>query len=65
MMVRFVAAVIRPFASTVIDGIVPIVLPYCAAVTPEVARVKAPVLMMVASPESVTPVATRSEQFRQ
>ena len=56
--VRLEAAVMRPFASTVTDGIVPTVLPYCAAVTPEFANVNAPVLMRVASPERVTPVAT-------
>jgi hypothetical protein len=48
------AAVMRPFASTVNDGIVPTVLPYCAAVTPEFANVNAPELMMVASPERAT-----------
>ena len=52
------AAVMRPFASTVTEGIVQTVLPYCAAITPELASVKAPVLMMVASPERATPVAT-------
>ena len=56
--VRLEAAVMRPFASTVIIGIVPTVLPYCAAVTPELASVSAPVLMRVASPERATPVAT-------
>ena len=57
-MVLLEAAVILPFASTVTDGIVPTVLPYCAAVTPEFARVNAPVLMRVASPERATPVDT-------
>ena len=56
--VRLEAAVMRPFASTVNDGIVPTVLPYCAAVTPEFASVNAPVLMRVASPDRATPVAT-------
>ena len=56
--VRLEAAVMRPFASTVIIGIVPTVLPYCAAVTPEFASVNEPVLLRVASPERVTPVAT-------
>ena len=51
------AAVMRPLASTVTDGIVPTVLPYCAAVTPELASVSAPVLKRVASPERATPVA--------
>ena len=57
-MVLLEAAVILPFASTVTDGIVPTVLPYCAAVTPEFARVNAHVLMRVASPERATPVDT-------
>ena len=52
------AAVMRPFTSTVTEGIVPTVLPYCAAVTPELASVKAPVLTIVASPERATLVAT-------
>ena len=55
--VRLEAAVMRPFASTVKEGIVPTALPYCAAVTPEFASVKAPVFMRVASPERATPVA--------
>ena len=55
--VLFEAVVILPFASIVTDGIVPTVFPYCADVTPVMARVSTPVLIIEASPERATPVA--------
>jgi len=55
--VRVEATVILPFPSTVRTGMVPVVLPYCAAVTPEFVSVITPVFAKVASPERAMAVA--------